>query len=832
MHMSAIPTSSYSSLRRKLGVAALVAGGLCLVLWSVLLWGHNLGLYVLSWKQHTLTTFVAEEGKAWKVTSEHLPQFRPSDLNWISLSEDGVSLGLISWFPEQVRSLGNGAYAWASDGLLLSATDNTSPQTNGRCYALDVPRPIGKRRICAALLLGLLLLAAAAVLQRGSSSNEVPASQLGATDPSHGLLCQAFLLFALALAVRLGYAYFFLDSPRLTRETYHTVLGIPFSDALMYDYTGEVISEGKGIPNLAPHNPTCYSALRPFFSIVLAGLYTWFGTSFSLGIALNILAGSLTVPLLYLIGARCHSRVLGLGAALFLAFDSKALALDMIVGTEPLGLFLFVWSVHYLLKALSEGGALAHGMAGFLFGISNLTRPLTLFALPGYMLILWYYARKQNRPAGRLLVVFLTGILLTVGVWMARQHLVHGVATLSDNTAPALYAATSPRHLTWNPDVYKDADEQGVPLTVRDRYRFFMDKAVENIVADPWFYLGRVWKSSKGLCWQGLRPKPLTPLLLLTVVMASGWPYLRRAATLWQATLLLGILAFTSVLLVSERWANELHVLAFVAGVAGLLRQGDWRNGALLLLCCASGVSGIALFVYDGDSRLWLLFEWAFVFVQLLGTCFLTTMLFTKMCGGAASPPGQDISPAQTPTLAHARWPRLLQGILLTCTILTGAKLLYLTYVPSTNEPVIRPLANEDEEKILTSGRERLGEDFAHCSVRRGRIGRHVYFLPSKLHLVHWSPIFRDRDDARTVFYLLNDVEVAQFPMDMFIFQGKLNEAWVGKDVVVICQKEPASAPTGHSKTREAMVLVPWDSVKNEPNWSECFRSDGKRRTY
>ena len=41
--------------------------------------------------------------------------------------------------------------------------------------------------------------------------------------------------------------------------------------------------------------------------------------------------------------------------------------------------------------------------------------------------------------------------------------------------------------------VRKDADAAGIPNTIGDRYRYFIDGAIENIKTNPRFYLRNVW---------------------------------------------------------------------------------------------------------------------------------------------------------------------------------------------------------------------------------------------------------------------------------------------------------------------------------------------------
>src|SRR5262249_40471772 len=131
--------------------------------------------------------------------------------------------------------------------------------------------------------------------------------------------------------------------------------------------------------------------------------------------------------------------------------------------------------------------------SGMLLGLSNLTRTLTLLAMPGYVVCLavrpGWHPRRQ--AVGRV-ALFVFGFAFAVGPWILRQHRVHGLTSISDNTAIGFYAATSPKHGYWTSDVERDAEADGVAPTVKAHYDYYMARAYDNLRADPWFYVGNV----------------------------------------------------------------------------------------------------------------------------------------------------------------------------------------------------------------------------------------------------------------------------------------------------------------------------------------------------
>src|SRR5262249_52974642 len=107
-------------------------------------------------------------------------------------------------------------------------------------------------------------------------------------------------------------------------------------------YTSKTISIVKRY-GITPHGQP---AVRPFYSIVLACLYTWTGFSLPAVTALNIVTGGATAALIYLCGVLVLNRLCGLAAALFFAIDPTQIIQTPQAGSEPLGLLFFVGSVY------------------------------------------------------------------------------------------------------------------------------------------------------------------------------------------------------------------------------------------------------------------------------------------------------------------------------------------------------------------------------------------------------------------------------------------------------------------------------------------------------
>ena len=270
--------------------------------------------------------------------------------------------------------------------------------------------------------------------------------------------------------------------------------GAPLSDGSSYTYKAINIAEGHGIP------PFQQPAVRPLYPITLACLYTWTGFSLQAIAALNIIGGGFSAALIYLCGVHALNRFCGLGAALFFAIDPTQLVQTAQAGTEPLGLLFFVASVYAILRAFESHRPAIFFLTGLFIGLSNLTRTLTVFTLPFYLGLILVMGWRERRLKGALIhiAMMVLGFVLVLVPWLIRQERSYGILSISDNIGESFYAATSPAYKQWTPSVRQDADADGIPNTIGDRYRYFMHRAGENVKQNPGFYLSNV----RGAIWE------------------------------------------------------------------------------------------------------------------------------------------------------------------------------------------------------------------------------------------------------------------------------------------------------------------------------------------
>jgi 4-amino-4-deoxy-L-arabinose transferase-like glycosyltransferase len=239
------------------------------------------------------------------------------------------------------------------------------------------------------------------------------------------------LVALIATAVRW---LFILYNPRV--DGFLIYQGQPLSDGCTYILKALSIAQGHGIP------PVQQPAIRPFYSMTLACLYTWFGFArWAVGV-LNLVIGAFTAALIYLCGARALNRFCGVGAALFFAIDPSQLLQVPQAGTEPLGLLFFVASVYAALVAFETGRTVSYFLCGLFIGLSNITRTLTIFTLPFFLglIVLLVGARRAWRAALIYALAMGLGAAVVISPWIWRQERTYGISSISDNIGEALYA--------------------------------------------------------------------------------------------------------------------------------------------------------------------------------------------------------------------------------------------------------------------------------------------------------------------------------------------------------------------------------------------------------
>ncbi len=295
----------------------------------------------------------------------------------------------------------------------------------------------------------------------------------------------ALLFFTLALVVRWCFAITHPDFSGLL-----SVRGVPFVDGQLWTNSAIHLIHGEGFG----------TSYRPFYPLFLALFYIWTDWSFTMITCLNVLIGAISAAFIYLTARLSFNRWIGCTAAMFFAFDPSQIITTPQAATEPLGLLFFILSLYFMLETGRCRTVGATVLSGIFFGLSNLTRTLTLFCAPFYALLLAaceWRKRKNLRWAVIIVSLFTLGTVAALGPWLIRQKVVHNVWSVSTNMGEALYAATSPEYKSWSMRGRLDAYHAGIPATIEATYSFYMQKSLEHLQDNPGFYLaqtaGALW---------------------------------------------------------------------------------------------------------------------------------------------------------------------------------------------------------------------------------------------------------------------------------------------------------------------------------------------------
>lgn len=211
----------------------------------------------------------------------------------------------------------------------------------------------------------------------------------------------------------------------------------PRFDETAYVAHARALAEGRGYVD-ANRRPTAYWPVG--YPVLLAAGFRLFGTGPAVGAAIQTILGTLTCLLVSLIGTRAFGRLIGRTAALGLAVYPTHVFYTTLYLAEPLGAMLVALATWLVVFAKRHVALVTGGMA---LGIAVLARPV-LVALP-LALPAWSLRRDASRTAGWLRVLLVaSGMVLTVGPWVVRNHREVGAWTVSTTGGHTFWIGNHP----------------------------------------------------------------------------------------------------------------------------------------------------------------------------------------------------------------------------------------------------------------------------------------------------------------------------------------------------------------------------------------------------
>ncbi|MBM2802651.1 MAG: Tetratricopeptide 2 repeat protein [Deltaproteobacteria bacterium] len=390
-------------------------------------------------------------------------------------------------------------------------------------------------------------------------------------------------IFVVALLIRLIYLFQIESIPLF----YHLA-----GDGRTYDEWAQRIAAGdwlgQGVFYQAP--------LYPYF---LGVLQLVFGHNLWLIRFLQIILGSLSCALVFLVGEKLFSRPVGTAAGLLLAGYAPAIFFDALIEKSILDLTLLSLFMFVLLNGADNRWRKWFG-AGALLGLLGLSRENALILVPVVSLWLWFqYSHQPFALRARWLGLFCAGVLLVLGPVGLRNLIVGGEFKLTTSQFGAnFYIGNNPaadgtygsiRNLIGEtqlegPDAKRLAERRlGRELTPGEVSSYWSGQALAYIKTQP-----AAWLRLLGLKW----------LLVWNAreVEDSDDFYIYQD---W------------SWLLAGVAWFSHFGVLAPLAAIGVLFTLRQWRQLWLLYATILSLAASVAAFYVFGRYR--------FPLVPLLG---------------------------------------------------------------------------------------------------------------------------------------------------------------------------------------------------------------------
>jgi len=210
-----------------------------------------------------------------------------------------------------------------------------------------------------------------------------------------------FLIFVLALVIRLGFLIFFSPIP------------LESSDAPYYNEVALNIISGKGIT----YRQETFS-IPPAYPLFLAGIFKIFGQSYDAVRIVQAILSALTCVLIYLTAKNLFNRKVGLIAGLIAVIYPSFILQSTAILTETLFTFLLVLTMFCLFRALDKGLAGWGLAAGISLGLATLTRSVTLFFPVLILPLVFLYKKRQPIVATfRNFILILILMFLVISPW-------------------------------------------------------------------------------------------------------------------------------------------------------------------------------------------------------------------------------------------------------------------------------------------------------------------------------------------------------------------------------------------------------------------------------
>jgi 4-amino-4-deoxy-L-arabinose transferase-like glycosyltransferase len=213
---------------------------------------------------------------------------------------------------------------------------------------------------------------------------------------------------------------------------------LPDDDAYRYDFTARALAAGQGYIHLNGL-PTAF--WPPGYPFLLAFAYKLFGAGVTTAQLLNVLLGTATVGLVYLIGRRTVGERAALVASAIVAAFPSLIFYTAVTLSETTFTFLILLSVYLLMREADPERTDAGGrnlrllfISGLVIGFATLVRGQA-FLLPLVLVPFWLRAGFVRPEITDKLVALALAIGLVVAPWTIRNAAEMGAPVLISTNA-------------------------------------------------------------------------------------------------------------------------------------------------------------------------------------------------------------------------------------------------------------------------------------------------------------------------------------------------------------------------------------------------------------
>lgn len=690
------------------------------------------------------------------------------------------------------------------------------PRTSGKIYEAEVPRQVAPWLIG----LALALLAAGLYCYRPRVRDPLPTGEVRRSRKDLWIaLAFTFAGWIWAGSVIRRSAEF--------NDGIMSINGMPYSDAVCWNEMALNAAEGRGLTG-------SFDGQRPFYAILTGILHAIRGPLATNGLWINAACHGMAAGIVYLLGRWLGSRAVGIGGAALMLVSADHTLLVRLLMTEASGQALTVLSVALALGAWRRRAPVPEALdatapveaksppafrhwllilSGLFFGLANLTCPFTLVAAPLYALILAGSAwRAGVLPRWKVLIppaVFGLGLFLALAPWVARQKAVHGLGTISTQTADLLYSTTFPE------GAQKARAAGKIPtagMTQAERYTHYMKKFVEKVKEDPGAYAGIISRGMLEFFSFREVAQPAGEAAVVLVLLAGVWS--RRRDPQRMAWLLAfcvvapGMIAALRLAAAGEVPAPLLFIAAastltaFFLGPRACRPAIAWQAATLAGCALINALTGNVIarrcWIF-ADFALWLLYFAA-------GRAWLNHL--ARLLAIAARRPDRSPLPANRgPGEADARnFCTAAAAAVILFTMAGGAILLF-------RKPLPCPAAVPQDAALTEFTRTLLPENpqaAMRISVHTFQPGEYRSFIPAASEPTGFSRAFLRQNFDRTLYLGRFSDPSGCASLRMIRIPGNLNLPAREPHVLVSVVNYDAKAPFGHDVfIHEALAIIP-----------------------